>query len=77
MGHPANSLRHLGMIATSPSWRRHFAGCNSGVNQAQSPPINGLQMTYLCGLEALLRAINCLHTAGCFGLTMRVFKGPV
>jgi len=24
MGHQSNSLRHLGMIATSGSWRRHL-----------------------------------------------------
>jgi hypothetical protein len=24
MGGTENSLRHLGLIATSPSWRRHF-----------------------------------------------------
>ena len=24
MGHVDNSLRHHGLIATSPSWRRHF-----------------------------------------------------
>lgn len=29
MGHAANSLRHLGMIATSPSWRRYWYDSDS------------------------------------------------
>jgi hypothetical protein len=38
MGEQRNSLRHHGMMATSPGWRRHFWPARHRVAPAFTPP---------------------------------------